>query len=85
MYGHLGRDPMPLFIMQAQAVNVFRCVEEMNRPAQSSIRASQGPQAAAAVQSSVPSGCGGRTTTRIFAVVSRTLIRALDLVDRTRC
>ncbi len=32
MYGHLGRDPKPLSIMQAKAVNVFRWVERMNRP-----------------------------------------------------
>ncbi|MFK7896655.1 MAG: glutathione S-transferase family protein [Myxococcota bacterium] len=32
MYGHLGRDPKPLSIMQAKAMNVFRWVERMNRP-----------------------------------------------------
>ncbi len=32
LYGHLGRDPMPLSIMQAQAIRVFRWVERMNRP-----------------------------------------------------
>lgn len=31
LYGHLGRDPMPLSIMQTTAVNVFRWVERMNR------------------------------------------------------
>lgn len=31
-YGHLGRDPMPLSIMQTKAVRVFRWVERMNRP-----------------------------------------------------
>lgn len=32
MYGHLGRDPKPLSLMQAQAIRVFRWVERMNRP-----------------------------------------------------
>ena len=32
MYGHLGRDPKPLALMQSTAVNVFRWVERMNRP-----------------------------------------------------
>ncbi len=32
MYGHLGRDPKPLALMQAQAVRLFRWVERMNRP-----------------------------------------------------
>ena len=32
MYGHLGRDPKPLSLMQSRAVNVFRWVERMNRP-----------------------------------------------------
>ena len=31
-YGHLGRDPKPLSIMQARAISVFRWVERMNRP-----------------------------------------------------
>lgn len=31
-YGHLGRDPAPLSIMQTKAVRVFRWVERMNRP-----------------------------------------------------
>ena len=32
MYAHLGRDPKPLALMQAQAIHVFRWVERMNRP-----------------------------------------------------
>lgn len=32
MYGHLGRDPKPLSLMQAKAVHLFRWVERMNRP-----------------------------------------------------
>lgn len=32
MYGHLGRDPAPLSVMQTHAVRVFRWVERMNRP-----------------------------------------------------
>ena len=32
MYGHLGRDPKPLAMMQANAIQVFRWVERMNRP-----------------------------------------------------
>jgi glutathione S-transferase len=32
MYAHLGRDPKPLALMQAKAMNVFRWVERMNRP-----------------------------------------------------
>lgn len=32
MYGHLGRDPKPLSLMQMQAIRVFRWVERMNRP-----------------------------------------------------
>jgi glutathione S-transferase len=32
MYGHLGRDPKPLSLMQSKAVHVFRWVERMNRP-----------------------------------------------------
>lgn len=32
LYGHLGRDPKPLFLMQTLAVHVFRWVERMNRP-----------------------------------------------------
>jgi glutathione S-transferase len=31
-YGHLGRDPMPLSLMQSKAINLFRWVERMNRP-----------------------------------------------------
>lgn len=31
-YGHLGRDPKPLSVMQARAVRLFRWVERMNRP-----------------------------------------------------
>jgi hypothetical protein len=32
MYGHLGRDPKPLSLMQSEAVHLFRWVERMNRP-----------------------------------------------------
>ncbi len=32
LYGHLGRDPKPLSLMQAHAVRLFRWVERMNRP-----------------------------------------------------
>lgn len=32
LYAHLGRDPKPLSLMQAQAIRVFRWVERMNRP-----------------------------------------------------
>jgi len=32
LYGHLGRDPAPLALMQTQAVRLFRWVERMNRP-----------------------------------------------------
>jgi glutathione S-transferase len=32
MYGHLGRDPKPLALMQSKAIHVFRWVERMNRP-----------------------------------------------------
>ena len=32
MYGHLGRDPKALSILQAEAIHVFRWVERMNRP-----------------------------------------------------
>ncbi len=32
LYGHLGRDPEPLALMQAHAIRVFRWVERMNRP-----------------------------------------------------
>lgn len=32
LYGHLGRDPQPLSIMQSRAVQLFRWVERMNRP-----------------------------------------------------
>ena len=31
-YGHLGRDPKPLSLMQFHAVRFFRWVERMNRP-----------------------------------------------------
>ena len=31
-YGHLGRDPMPLSLMQKHAVRMFRWTERMNRP-----------------------------------------------------
>ena len=32
LYGHLGRDPKPLAMMQASAPHLFRWVERMNRP-----------------------------------------------------
>lgn len=32
LYGHLGRDPKPLALMQAEAIRLFRWVERMNRP-----------------------------------------------------
>ncbi len=32
LYGHLGRDPKPLSIMQSQAIRLYRWVERMNRP-----------------------------------------------------
>ena len=32
LYGHLGRDPAPLSLMQKHAVRLFRWVERMNRP-----------------------------------------------------
>ena len=32
LYGHLGRDPKPLSLMQARAIRLFRWVERMNRP-----------------------------------------------------
>lgn len=32
LYGHLGRDPKPLSLMQAHAVRTLRWVERMNRP-----------------------------------------------------
>ena len=32
LYGHLGRDPKPLSLMQTHAVRLFRWVERMNRP-----------------------------------------------------
>lgn len=32
LYGHLGRDPAPLALMQKHAVRLFRWVERMNRP-----------------------------------------------------
>ena len=31
MYGHLGRDPKPLSLMQAEGIRLFRWVERMNR------------------------------------------------------
>ena len=31
-YGHLGRDPKPLSLMQSKAIRLFRWVERMNRP-----------------------------------------------------
>ena len=32
LYGHLGRDPKPLSLMQSRAICLFRWVERMNRP-----------------------------------------------------
>ena len=32
LYGHLGRDPKPLSLMQSRAIHLFRWVERMNRP-----------------------------------------------------
>lgn len=32
LYGHLGRDPKPLSLMQARAIHLYRWVERMNRP-----------------------------------------------------
>ena len=32
LYGHLGRDPAPLALMQKHAVRLFRWTERMNRP-----------------------------------------------------
>lgn len=32
LYGHLGRDPKPLSLLQSRAVDLFRWVERMNRP-----------------------------------------------------
>ena len=32
LYGHLGRDPAPLALMQKHAVRAFRWAERMNRP-----------------------------------------------------
>jgi len=32
LYGHLGRDPAPLNLMQVHAVRLFRWTERMNRP-----------------------------------------------------
>ena len=32
LFGHLGRDPKPLSLMQADAIQLFRWVERMNRP-----------------------------------------------------
>ena len=32
LYGHLGRDPAPLNLMQVRAVRAYRWVERMNRP-----------------------------------------------------
>lgn len=34
MFAHLGRDPVPVRIMQQQATRVYRWVERMNRPYQ---------------------------------------------------
>jgi len=34
MFGHLGRDPKPLAIMQREAIHVYRWVERMNSPEQ---------------------------------------------------
>ncbi|MEM7768358.1 MAG: glutathione S-transferase N-terminal domain-containing protein [Pseudomonadota bacterium] len=33
LFAHLGRDPKPLALMQANAMSVYRWVERMNRPA----------------------------------------------------
>jgi glutathione S-transferase len=32
LYGHLGRDPKPLSLMQTHSIRLFRWVERMNRP-----------------------------------------------------
>ena len=32
LYGHLGRDPKPLSLMQANGIQLYRWVERMNRP-----------------------------------------------------
>lgn len=32
LYGHLGRDPAPLTLMQSKGIRLFRWVERMNRP-----------------------------------------------------
>lgn len=32
LFGHLGRDPEPVSMMQANAIRLFRWVERMNRP-----------------------------------------------------
>ncbi|MGY8892245.1 MAG: glutathione S-transferase N-terminal domain-containing protein [Pseudomonadales bacterium] len=32
LYAHLGRDPVPLALMQENAIRLFRWVERMNRP-----------------------------------------------------
>jgi glutathione S-transferase len=32
LYGHLGRDPAPLSLMQSKTVRLYRWVERMNRP-----------------------------------------------------
>jgi len=32
LYGHLGRDPKPLALMQAKGIRLYRWVERMNRP-----------------------------------------------------
>ena len=32
LYGHLGRDPKPLSLMQSRAISLYRWVERMNRP-----------------------------------------------------
>ena len=34
MFGHLGRDPKPLALMQREAIHVYRWVERMNSPGQ---------------------------------------------------
>ena len=45
MFGHLGRDPHPLHIMQRRAPRVFRWVEHMNTPEIASPEFSEHPQA----------------------------------------
>ena len=32
LYGHLGRDPKPIRLMQTKAIRLYRWVERMNRP-----------------------------------------------------